>query len=172
MTLGQIRIEPHFYLTIFVHADQILRNVEITYSTIKLLETIQCTVEHIQIFRKRNILNIAEAYGNMFYIDPRTMICLTKLFCLLVVKKFRAYYIILTLSPFQELKVFLKLGLAVKKEMVFLYVLTGKVVAEESEDALIRACLGPQIRDFMPVFLIKGERLIWFWLFIAHSKLL
>jgi hypothetical protein len=143
-------------LSVPVHADELFGDVEIADSLIEFFEAIECTVEYVQIFREGYVLYIAESYGNVFDVDLCGVVVFAELFGLFMVEEFGGDDVVFVVPPLHELEVLLEFVLGVEEQVVLLDVFTCEVVAQEAEEALIRAGFASQLGHLVPVVLVEG----------------
>lgn len=110
MTLRQFRMQPNLNPPILIHTDQILRDLEIPHTLIQLLKPLKRAEQNIQVLRIRYILYVTQPNRYVLNIHLSGVISIAKLFAELIVEVFGVDDVILTLSPLEELEIFLELG--------------------------------------------------------------
>lgn len=63
-------MQPSLDSSVTVHADQILRWTEITYTPVQFLEALKRAQQKVKILWEGNILDITKSHGNSLDVDP------------------------------------------------------------------------------------------------------
>lgn len=121
-------MQPNLHPPIFIHANQVLRHLEIPNTLVQLLEPFKRTEQHIQVLRIWDILNIAKPNRNVLDVNLGTVVGVAKFLAELVIEVFGVDDVVLPLPPLKELQIFLELCQVVKGDNVLLKLLVGEVV--------------------------------------------
>ena len=137
MAFGQVRVQPHLYLPVPVYANHVLCRREIPDPKEDLLKTIESTQENVQVLRVRDVLYVTEPDGDVFDIYSSTVVGIAKFFDFFRVDKFGVDDGILTLAPFEKLKVLFILCGIMEVDLVLVDLLAGEVIAIEITESVL-----------------------------------
>ena len=124
-----IGVEPDLHLPITVDADQVLPGLEVPHKVEDLLEPVKGTEQDVQVLGVGDVLEVAEADGDVFDVDECVVGGVAELAALFDCDELGVDYVVLPLSPLEELQVLLVLLGVVESNGVLFDLLVGQVVA-------------------------------------------